>query len=434
MITRWHLARTFLATAIVFGGVQTARADDQAPKEQQGVVVEPRGPIHEAFAQPTQRKPEPTPVVPKKPPPDVPEEPPDQKPNGSNVQWIPGYWAWDAAKNDYIWVSGVWRDMPPNRKWTPGHWTEASGGWQFVPGYWAGANQTGLSYLPQPPETIDVGPSSPAPNDDSFYVPGNWVYRNSAYVWRPGFWNAAYANWVWTPGCYHWTPAGYVYVNGYWDYPLESRGLLFAPVSFNFAWWSRPGWYYRPWFGIGLGGHYGSLYVNPYWGSYYYGNYGGGLYVGLGYHPWHWWGAHYHDPLYGHYHWHNHGHPGWSGAHLAARPRPTPYTALNRMPAVAHTSAAQSAAARASAQRYHAVASQRHEFERGSAGAHHSVSAHHSASPQSFHGAAQHHAAGSMHFSHSPSPHFAHASGGHGGGGQGGGHPAGHGGGGHGHH
>src|SRR5947209_3371743 len=58
----------------------------------QGYTVLASGPVHEAYAQPDKQNPEPTPVVPKKPPPPIREEPPDQKPQGDNVQWIPGYW------------------------------------------------------------------------------------------------------------------------------------------------------------------------------------------------------------------------------------------------------------------------------------------------------------------------------------------------------
>ena len=32
---------------------------------------------------------------------------PEVKPEGENVEWIPGYWAWDDAEERYIWISGV---------------------------------------------------------------------------------------------------------------------------------------------------------------------------------------------------------------------------------------------------------------------------------------------------------------------------------------
>ena len=62
--------------------------------------------------------------------------PPDQKPAGQNVQWIPGYWSWDVSRNDYLWVSGIWREPPPNSQWVPGYWHQVEGGSQWVPGTW----------------------------------------------------------------------------------------------------------------------------------------------------------------------------------------------------------------------------------------------------------------------------------------------------------
>ena len=48
------------------------------------------------------------------------------KPAGVEVSWIPGYWAWENEDKDYLWVSGFWRDMPPDRRWVPGTWQEAA--------------------------------------------------------------------------------------------------------------------------------------------------------------------------------------------------------------------------------------------------------------------------------------------------------------------
>ncbi len=52
------------------------------------VEVLARGPVHEAYAEPTEREPVPTPIVNKEPPKPIEELPPDQKPEGDNVQWI----------------------------------------------------------------------------------------------------------------------------------------------------------------------------------------------------------------------------------------------------------------------------------------------------------------------------------------------------------
>src|SRR5262249_16211914 len=74
-----------------------------------------RGPLHEAFAQPSTLDPKASPIIPKQPPRAIEEEPPAQRPEGNNVQWIAGYWAWDDDNNDFIWISGLCPDLPPRR-------------------------------------------------------------------------------------------------------------------------------------------------------------------------------------------------------------------------------------------------------------------------------------------------------------------------------
>jgi WXXGXW repeat (2 copies) len=273
-----------------------------------GTVVE-RGPVHEAYAQPSQVNPKPPPPVPRQPPEPVPEQPPDQRPEGANVQWIPGYWSWDADRKDFVWVSGFWRVPPPDRKWVPGHWAHGDAGWQWTAGFWMADDQHDLPIVPPPPVSPENGPSVPAPSDDSFYVPGGWVYQDARYLWRPGFWSTAYPDWVWVPGCYRWTPAGYYFVNGYWDYPLYNRGLLFAPVWFHRPFWLTSGWFYRPRFVVSLG--FDSLFINPLWGSYYFGNYYAPFYAGLGFYPWYRYGPRYYDPFFAHAYWLHRHDAGW---------------------------------------------------------------------------------------------------------------------------
>ena len=50
------------------------------------------------------------------------EVPPEEKPEGDNIQWTPGYWAWDEERTDFLWVSGFWRVPPPDCTWMPGYW------------------------------------------------------------------------------------------------------------------------------------------------------------------------------------------------------------------------------------------------------------------------------------------------------------------------
>ena len=79
----------------------------QQQNQQEGVEVLARGPVHEAFAEPTMRRQGTSPVVPKKPPDPINELAPEQKPEGDDMQWIPGYWAWDDSRSDFLWVSGI---------------------------------------------------------------------------------------------------------------------------------------------------------------------------------------------------------------------------------------------------------------------------------------------------------------------------------------
>src|SRR5580704_1273864 len=149
---RLHLYGSLLvgALAAVFAGV-SGLAQDAQPDEQPGVDVQTRGPVHEAYAAPTSLQPVPGPIIPKQPPDPIEEMPPDEKPAGDNVEWLPGYWAWDDDRNDYLWVSGIWRVPPPNRQWVPGSWHQVEGGWQWANGFWMTLQQGEVQYLPPPP-------------------------------------------------------------------------------------------------------------------------------------------------------------------------------------------------------------------------------------------------------------------------------------------
>src|SRR5947209_2617983 len=69
-----------------------------------GMQVLTQGPVHEAFAEPVVYDPQPSPVIPKQPPAPIEEIPPELKPEGDDVRWFPGYWAWDDSRNDFLWI------------------------------------------------------------------------------------------------------------------------------------------------------------------------------------------------------------------------------------------------------------------------------------------------------------------------------------------
>jgi hypothetical protein len=271
------------------------------------IEVQTRGPLHEAVAQPVDPKPG-TPI-PKQPPAPINEQPPDLMPDTENSQWLPGYWAWAPERQEFLWVSGVYRTPPQGRTFVPGNWVYSSDGWRWVSGFWADSKQQEIPYAPEPPAPLNAGPSTPQPDDNSTFVPGVWVYRDGRFLWRPGYWAPMQTGRVWVPPHYSWTPAGYAYVDGYWDYPLEDRGLIFAPVRFNQA--LAPGAIYQPDYVVNYPGFLDSGYYLPGSGQFWFGNYSNPRYARMGYQPWYN-GAGRYNPAFAYYGWQNgRNNPNW---------------------------------------------------------------------------------------------------------------------------
>lgn len=214
--------------------------------QQEDFTVLTRGPVHEAFAEPLVLNPVEGMVISQQPPDPVPEIPPEVKPEGEDVLWIPGYWSWDIEADQFIWISGVWRVAPPDSIWVPGYWTEIEAGFQWVPGFWTLEETGGVTYLPPPPQSLEEGPTSPSPGPEYVWAPGCWIWNEPEYAWRPGYWQPVPQGWVWVPAHYRWTLAGCIFVDGYWDYSLEDRGILFAPVVFNSPVYIEPAYVYTP--------------------------------------------------------------------------------------------------------------------------------------------------------------------------------------------
>jgi hypothetical protein len=256
-----------------------------AGEEQEGVETLTQGPIHEAFANPSDLDPAPGPVVMKQPPQDVKEEPPEYMPEG-DYAWFPGYWVWDEERDDFIWVTGVARKAPPGMRFVSGYWTEAEGGWQRVAGFWISTDVAQVEYRQPPPNSLEVGPSSPQPADNYFWIPGSWAYYDTGYRWRTGYWSPYQPDWIWCPARWVWTPGGFVYLPGYWDFRLALRGQIFAPVYFRNAVYARPNWTYRPWCVVPTNNLFIHLWIRPNFGHYYFGNYYGPQYANRGFISW----------------------------------------------------------------------------------------------------------------------------------------------------
>jgi hypothetical protein len=169
----------------------------------------------------------------------------------------------------------------------PGSWQKVAGGWQWTPGFWAEPTQIDeAEYLPTPPpQSLDSGPSIPAPTADSTYVPGCWVFQVNRFLWRPGYWVRYQPGWVWTPSCWRWTRAGYLYCRGFWDRPLHLRGLLFAPCRFARVVLTRT-FVYRPAHCVEPDFLLGALFVRPRYCHYFFGDFFEPVYVKRGFVPW----------------------------------------------------------------------------------------------------------------------------------------------------
>jgi hypothetical protein len=272
-----------------------------------------RGPVHEAFAETVTFDPEPGVVAPKAPPAAIEEVPPEQRPEGANVAWIPGYWGWDDERSGFLWVSGVWRALPPGRQWIPGYWGKSGQRFQWTSGYWADAAASEVEYLPEPPASVEAGPNVAAPSADDTWLPGSWVWHRSRYAWRPGFWAAVQPDWDWVPAHYVWAPRGYVFVDGYWDYSIGRRGVLFAPVYFNPGVYERRGFSYSPTTVIDLGVFTNHLFLRPQYGHYYFGDYYAANYHTAGFLPRFSFQANRfgYDPIYAQERWQHRQDSGW---------------------------------------------------------------------------------------------------------------------------
>lgn len=303
-----HVSNDCLAAAlVVLIGISGEMATCQAQQPNQdvpGAQVLTRGPVHEAFAGMVTFNPTPGIVVTKAPPSVIEEMPPEERPEGDNVTWIPGYWAWDEERSDFLWVSGTWRALPPGRQWMAGYWGQTAQGHQWISGYWADATVQETTYLPPPPATVEVGPNIAAPSMDYGWTPGCWMWSQGRYAWRPGYWAQGRADWDWMPAHYVWTPRGYIFVGGFWDYSVERRGVLFAPVYFETGVYSRRG-YYSPTIVIDLAVFTDHLFLRPSYHHYYFGDYyapsyyQGGFIASFSFQS-----SHYgYDPFYSHQRW-----------------------------------------------------------------------------------------------------------------------------------
>jgi hypothetical protein len=264
-----------------------------------------RGVVHEAYAQPVVFNPQASEIVNQEPPQPIEELPPEEKPAGDNVEWIPGYWSWDDEESHYVWVSGIWRAVPPGLDWVPGYWSTVEGGHQWVSGFWRAEQSEELEYLPEPPASVERGPSLAPPSPDHVWVSGCWTWLDSRYLWRPGYWVVCRPGWVWVPARFVWTPFGFLHVDGYWDYALPRRGVIYAPIWFPRGHLAGRHYHYTPRVVIDVNVFAMHMFCRPSRSVYCFGDYyearyfERGIYPGYAYHM----SRYGYDPLFAYHRW-----------------------------------------------------------------------------------------------------------------------------------
>lgn len=304
-----------LATALGIWAIVAAPLAAQAPpvaeappesaatqiQNAEGVHVLGRGPIHEAFASPVERSDQASMVSPETPPVSIDEAPPNVRP--AEAVWIPGYWFWDELSDDFVWVSGTWRVPPPGQQWVPGYWQRLDNGARWISGFWAPVSASAVSYVEPPPENRDRGPTYNSPGDDYFWVPGVWMLHETGYRWREGYWARHQPGWMWIPQHYTYTPRGAVLTGGYWDYPIEQRGMAFSPIYFATNAFRQGGFQYTPTATIVNRYMLLHMFAGPQWHHYFFGDYYGRAAAEAGVIPWFKHKAVASDPLLSYYRW-----------------------------------------------------------------------------------------------------------------------------------
>ena len=235
--TPWLISGLLLTASCA--GPTFAGADDPPPLEgpaelmqDDGQVVAPvTGPAHEAFSEGGPTRVGAPNRVRHAPPAPIAERPRNERP-GPDAQWLEGYWAWDSARQEYVWAAGVWRIPPAGKFWVDGRWRRDEGGWYRIPGSWSDRRTDRIDWRQAgpPADRPETNLGAP-PGPDFFQVTGHYVPDGDGLTWRAGFWAKAQPGWEWVPARWVRFASGWDYREGHWERSLNGRVVPDGPAS-----------------------------------------------------------------------------------------------------------------------------------------------------------------------------------------------------------
>jgi len=152
-----------------------------------------------------------------------------RNPSGSAV-WVEGYWRWYPGLQRYLWVSGCWREPPPNLVWYEGHWRKGGDRWLWEPGYWGPRRRHRLHEVNRRPPSRRLESPGLASGPGTVWIPGAWRFDGRRFVWVPGEWRRPpRQHMVWISGSWIKHNNRYVYLPGRWDYARTARVHRYVP-------------------------------------------------------------------------------------------------------------------------------------------------------------------------------------------------------------
>ncbi len=165
--------------------------------------------------------------APKEPPAPIVERPSGARPQ-RRAEWVPGYWDWDPARAEFVWMGGVWQVPPSGTVWVGSRWMRDGDGWYRRPGFWS--RRRGPVAVPTtnsnvaPPAWRTTGPPgdhpadkvADAPGADYFFIPGHYAPDGDQLRWKPGMWAQIQIGWDWIPARWVRRPSGWEFRAGRW--------------------------------------------------------------------------------------------------------------------------------------------------------------------------------------------------------------------------